>query len=109
MNKTVVFVVFSALAAMGIFGSIVLLLYRPDATATFTSFIVVILGLVVSAAGTFYALGKQGEKIDKIQTQTNGTLTKLKTERDEATKENAYLIKELLKYKMKEGENVDGL
>lgn len=34
-------------------------------------------GLAATAAGTFHALGQQGEKNDTIKTQTNGTLSKL--------------------------------
>lgn len=89
MNKTVVFIAFTALAAVGIAGLVVLMIHRPDATATFTSTLVTILGLAVTAAGTFYALGKQGEKIDTIKTQTNGTLSKLR-------EDNARLNAELL-------------
>lgn len=89
MNKTVVFIAFTALAAVGIAGLVVLMIHRPDATATFTSTLVTILGLAVTAAGTFYALGKQGEKIDTIKTQTNGTLSVLR-------EENARLNSELL-------------
>ena len=75
MNKTVIFVTFAALAALGIVGSILLLIHRPDATATFTNLLVLVLGLVVSAAGTFAALGKVNEKIDVVQKQTNGQLS----------------------------------
>lgn len=77
MNKTAVFICFSALAAIGLIGATVLAIHRPDASATFTSLIVTVLGIAASAAGTFYALGKQGEKLDTIRTQTNGTLSKL--------------------------------
>lgn len=75
MNKTVIFITFAALAAIGLVGSIVLYVFRPDATATFTSQLVVILGLVASAAGTFYALGKQGDQLKQIEKQTNGALS----------------------------------
>ncbi|PPH83922.1 hypothetical protein [Rathayibacter sp. AY1D9] len=36
--------------------------------------LVLILGLVTTAAGTFAALGKQGEKLDTVVRQTNGQL-----------------------------------
>jgi hypothetical protein len=76
MNKTAVFICFSALAAIGLIGAVVLSIHRPDATATFTSLIVTVLGIAASAAGTFYALGKQGEKLEEIKTQTNGNLSR---------------------------------
>jgi hypothetical protein len=91
VNKTVVFVCFSALAAVGLVGAVVLAIHRPDATATFTSLIVTVLGIAASAAGTFYALGKQGEKLDAIKTQTNGTLSKLREDNQSLHAENAEL------------------
>jgi hypothetical protein len=76
MNKTVVFITFACLAGIALVGAVVLLIVRPDASATFIQLIVTVLGLVSVAAGTFYGLGKQGEKLDEIKTQTNGTLSK---------------------------------
>lgn len=76
MNKTAVFITFSALAGIGIVGTLVLMIHRPDATATFTSFLLTILSLVSVAAGTFYGFGKQGEKLEEIKKQTNGNLSR---------------------------------
>ncbi|ONI63899.1 hypothetical protein ALI44B_04545 [Leifsonia sp. ALI-44-B] len=83
MNKTVVFITFVALAAVGLIGCMVIIIHRPDATATFTSLLITVLGLATSAAGLFYGLGKQGEKLerqdqvlDTIQKQTNGNLSR---------------------------------
>lgn len=75
MNKTVIFIVFATLAALGIVGAIVLLLHRPDATATFTAFVVQILGIAAIAAGTFYGFGKTNEKLEEVRAQTNGNLS----------------------------------
>jgi hypothetical protein len=80
MNKTVVFVCFAALAAIAICGGGYLLVVRPEAQATFGVFAGGILSSVVLAAGTFAALGKQGEKIDEIKRNTNGTLSELRAE-----------------------------
>jgi uncharacterized membrane protein YqjE len=85
MNKTVMFVVFALLAVVGLGGSVVLLIVRPDATATFTSLLVTVLGLVISAAGTIYALGKQNETIQTIQKQTNGNLSAKEKENERLT------------------------
>jgi hypothetical protein len=91
LNKTTVFVCFSALAAVGLIGAVVLAIHRPDATATFTSLIVTVLGIAASAAGTFYALGKQGEKLEEIKKQTNGNLTRRDDEIAALHAENAEL------------------
>lgn len=76
MNKTAVFITFAALAGIGIVGTLILIIHRPDATATFTSFLLTILSIVSVAAGTFYGFGKQGEKLEQIQKQTNGNLSR---------------------------------
>jgi hypothetical protein len=75
VNKTAAFLAFASLAAVGLIGSVVLAIHRPDATATFTGLIVTVLGLAATAAGTFYAFGKQGEKIDS-QSQQLDTIGK---------------------------------
>jgi hypothetical protein len=95
MNKTVVFVTFALLALGGLAGGTFILLVRPDASATFVNLLVIVLGLVTSAAGTFYALGKQGEKIDEIKTQTNGTLSKLRERNEELEQRNSELSRQL--------------
>ena len=81
MNRTVVFVTFAVLAALGIGGTLVLLIHRPDASATFTAFIITILGPVSVAAAQFYGFGKvtektdaQNEKLATIERNTNGRL-----------------------------------
>ncbi|MBD8466785.1 hypothetical protein IFU30_10950 [Plantibacter sp. CFBP 8798] len=81
MNKTAIFITFACLAALGIAGTLILQIHRPDATATFTSFIIQILGLVSLAAATFYGFGKanekteaQNSKLEVIERNTNGRL-----------------------------------
>ncbi|KQQ22868.1 hypothetical protein ASF48_06950 [Rathayibacter sp. Leaf299] len=76
MNKNVMFLAFSLLGGVGIVGTFILQIHRPDASATFTAFVATILGLTVTAAVTFYGLGKVNEKLDEVKTQTNGTLSK---------------------------------
>lgn len=95
MNKTAVFITFAVLAALGLIGSIYLLVERPDASATFTALLVQILGLVVVAAGTFYALGKTNEKIAEVQTQTNGNLSRRDDEIERLTRENIELARQV--------------
>lgn len=91
MNRTVVFLIFSTLAALSIVGVVLLLIIRPDATATFTAFVVQILALVSVAAGTFYGLGKANEKLETVTKQTNGTLSGLLQRNRELEAQNAAL------------------
>lgn len=95
MNKTAVFVVFSILAALGIVGMVALLMWRPDATATFTAFIVQILGIAVVAAGTFYGFGKTNEKLEAVERQTNGNLSRRDAEIERLAAENIELAKKV--------------
>lgn len=83
MNKTVIFVTFALVVILGFAGYVVLLALdptpdpgRPDRVITA---LVLLLGLLSTAAGQFYMLGKQGEKLEKIEKQTNGNLTAEKT------------------------------
>lgn len=74
MNKTLLFITFAVLAALGIAGSVLLLIVTPDGYDRFTSFVLQILGLTTVAAGTFAALNIQGKKLEVVRKQTNGTL-----------------------------------
>lgn len=85
MNKTVVFVTFAVLAALAIIGVVILLLYKTDTISAYSGFIVNLLGIVTLAAGTFAVLGKTNQKVEKIERQTNGTLSKLLEETETKT------------------------
>ena len=76
MNRTVIFVTFAALAGVGILGFTIILILRPDASATYTALLTTILGLVTLAAGQFYGFGKTQEQIKQVEVQTNGTLSR---------------------------------
>lgn len=76
MNKNVIFLTFGGLVAVGIAGHVVLAAIRPESVGTFTTGLTLYLGLVVSAAGTFTALGSQDKKLKQIESQTNGQLHK---------------------------------
>lgn len=95
MNKTAIFITFSVLAALGLIGAIVLLIHRPDATATFTALLIQVLGLVAVAAGTFYGFGKTNDKLDEVQRQTNGNLHRRDLEIERLTAENVELAKQV--------------
>ncbi|SMQ73449.1 hypothetical protein [Agreia sp. VKM Ac-1783] len=85
MNKTAVFITFASVATVSIITAAVLLAVRPDASATLIQLIGTALALIAVFAGTVYGLGKQGEKIDTIQRQTNGTNTALHAENTRLT------------------------
>lgn len=85
MNKTVVFITFGALAALGLTGTLILQIVRPEASAIFTSFVIQTLGLASVAAATFYGLGKANDKLDTVQQQTNGNLSRLQAENERLT------------------------
>ncbi len=84
MNKNLMFVVLATIVLVGIVGAVVLQIVRPEAMGTFVQQIVVLVGLLVSAAGTIYGLGQVNNKIENVERQTNGVLSKLQTERDQA-------------------------
>lgn len=74
MNKTVLYITFCILVALALIGAVLLMIVGID-PAPFFGQVVTLLGLVTVAAGTFYSLGKQGEKLATIESNTNGRLT----------------------------------
>ncbi|WP_029259748.1 MULTISPECIES: hypothetical protein [unclassified Microbacterium] len=95
MNKTIIYIVFAVLAALGIVGTLALLFFRPDATATFTAFVIQILGIAAVAAGTFYGFGKTNEKLEAVERQTNGNLSRRDAEIERLTAVNIELAKQV--------------
>ncbi|MCE4024658.1 hypothetical protein LXM50_01585 [Microbacterium sp. Au-Mic1] len=86
MNKTAVFITFVCLAAVGLLGAVAMAIFAPEGAKDFATLLITILGLATTAGGTFYALGRQGEQIQKIDKQTNGTLSALREENDRLTR-----------------------
>ena len=76
MNKTAAFIVFGVLSLAAIAGALILYIHRPDATASFTTFVFQMLGLVVVAGGLGAGLNSVQQKIETVQRQTNGTLSR---------------------------------
>lgn len=89
MNKNLMFVVVGLIVLIGLIGSIVLQIVRPEAVETFVQKLVIIVGLLISAAGTIYGLGQMNDKIDKVEKQANDQLSRLQAERDTAAGELA--------------------
>ncbi|PPI28208.1 hypothetical protein [Rathayibacter sp. AY1B5] len=76
MNKNISLVMFGTIAVVGMVGAVVILRERPDASATFINLVVTVLIMAAAAGGLSVAIGKQGEKIEEVRAQTNGTLSK---------------------------------
>jgi len=89
MNKTILVVCYFALALIGLAAVALIMIFRPDATATLIQFVGTILALAASAAVTFHALGAQSKEIEVVKKQTNGANTELR-------EENAKLTAQLL-------------
>lgn len=89
MNKNLMYLTVGTIVLIGLIGSIVLQIVRPEALGTFVQQIVVLVGLLTTAAGTIYGLGQVNDKIDKVESQTNGQLTRLQNERDQMAAELA--------------------
>lgn len=92
MNKTILFVGLVAFLLVGMIGVTVLLIVRPENVGQLTGLITQLGGTIVAAAVTFYGLGKVTDQqaalrseVAQVKTQTNGTLSKLISERDAAT------------------------
>jgi len=61
---------------------VLIMIFRPDATATIIQFVGTVLGIASTGAVTFYMLGKQANQIAAVHTQVNGNLSKVTAERD---------------------------
>lgn len=77
MNKNLMFVTVGVLLLVGVIGALLLQIMRPEAIGTFIQQIVIIVGLLVSAAGTIYGLGQVNSKIDQVERNTNGRMSQL--------------------------------
>lgn len=89
MNKNLMYLTVGTIVLIGLIGSIVLQIIRPEALGTFVQQIVVLVGLLTTAAGTIYGLGEVNTKLQQVEKQTNGQLTRLQNERDQMAAELA--------------------
>lgn len=105
MNRTVVFITFAVLVLLALIEAFVLLIFAPQHFSTLTGFILVLLGLASTFAATVWSLGKNKQelanvkeetsaKLDVVQRQTNGTLTKLISRNNELAEENRSIVAE---------------
>jgi BRCT domain type II-containing protein len=80
MNKTAITLGYFGLGIVAVIGVILTAIIRPEATTEIIQFVGTIMAVASTGAVTFYMLGKQNEKVETIQKQTNGTLSALREE-----------------------------
>lgn len=88
INPTAIFVTVAILVGIGITGSVLLSLFRPEASATFINNIVILLGVIVSFAGSAALTNNVAKKVEHVRQQTNGTLSARDAKIEELTREN---------------------
>lgn len=76
MNRNLVFIIFALVVGIGIVGMTLIILIRPDATATMLNSLVILLGLLSGFAVTAHGLTQLTKKVEQVEKQTNGTLSK---------------------------------
>lgn len=76
VSSLTVFITIAVLILVGLVGATLIILIRPDATATFTNTFVLILGLATSFAGTVGLVSPIAKRVKQVEKQTNGTLSK---------------------------------
>jgi hypothetical protein len=76
INPLIVFLTIAGLIGLGIIGAILIIIIRPDATATFTNTFVLIIGIAISFAGTVGVVAPIARRVKVVEKQTNGTLSK---------------------------------
>lgn len=91
INPLIVFMTIAGLVALGLIGATLIILIRPDATATFTNTFVLIIGIAISFAGTVGVVAPIARRVKVVEKQTNGTLSK----KDEEIKKLQMLVTDL--------------
>src|SRR4051812_10513660 len=69
MDKTKMYLVLGGLAALGLVGVFLIIIFRPDASATAIAFVIQILGLASTGGVTIYMLGKAKADIEQVKDQ----------------------------------------
>lgn len=91
MNKTLIAIGFLILILGAIVANVVLAIFAPEQLAAFNGAVITILGVGSAGITMIYGLGKQGQQLEQIRSNTNGTLSELRAERDAAIEENTHL------------------
>lgn len=87
MNKTTLFVIFAALAGLGLVGYVTILVLAPEQSTAFVGTLISILAIVSGSATTFWMLGKNQATLDEVKTQTNGINSALREENERLQRE----------------------
>lgn len=74
MNKTLAYALGIAFVIVGLGGILYLSIERPEATASFTTTVVLLFGLVSTYFVTVNGNAKIGERLERVETNTNGRL-----------------------------------
>lgn len=77
ISATVAFVTIACLVGLAIAGSVFIILIRPDASATFSNTIIIMIGIAISFAGTLGIIAPVARRVKTVEKQTNGTLSVL--------------------------------
>lgn len=78
MNKNLLFILYIALAMVGIIAVSVIAVVAPEQFDKVSTLVLTILGLASTAAATFYLLGNQQKTLEEVKTNTNGNLTAMR-------------------------------
>lgn len=84
MNKTTAYLVGVLFGIAGLAGILYITIERPEATATFTSTVVLLFGLVSTYFVTVNGQAKVTDRLEQVERNTNGKNTQLQEERDAA-------------------------
>jgi len=87
--KFAIIIAYFGLAVIASAAVVLIIIFRPDATATIINYVGTIMAVASTGAVTFYMLGSQAKKIEQVAVQTNGANTALR-------EENARLTSQLL-------------
>lgn len=75
MNKTLAFILITALAVFGLAGVVVLLILAPEKADTLTNLLLQLLVMLGGFGGLAAIQSRQGKEIETIKHNTNGTLS----------------------------------
>lgn len=95
MNKTLIALAFLILILASVVANVVLAIFAPAQMATFNGAIITVLGVGSAGIVSIYGLGKQGQQLEQIKSQTNGTNTRLLDENSALRDENATLREQI--------------
>ena len=76
ISPLIVFITIASLVGLGLIGATLIILIRPDATATFTNTFILIIGIAISFAGTVGIVSPIAKRVKVVEKQTNGTLSR---------------------------------